>query len=375
VSGRIIHVPLGDAAYDIVIEPGLLGRLGELVAGVADRPVAVLAVDEQIETTHGAAANRSLQDAGFTTTVITLAADESRKTLATVHRMYEQMLGGAVRPTRGSPVVAMGGGIVGDTAGFAAATYQRGLPLVHVPTTLLAMVDASIGGKTGVNFELPGGGLGKNLIGAFWQPKAVLVDPAVLGTLGKRDLRCGLAECVKAAIIADPTLLDFLSDRVSAILELDTATLIELIDRCVRIKVAIVCEDERETGRRALLNLGHTFAHAIEAHQHLGLRHGEAVSIGLAAAMECGVRTGRMNEADRGRVTTVLETIGLPVALPEPVPIGGLTHAMQFDKKAVGTKTRLIIPEGLGAASIRDDVPEEVVNAAWVSVGAGSDRT
>ena len=370
MSGRVIHVAIGDAAYDIIIEPGLLGRLGELVAGVADRPGAVLAVDERIETTHGAAADRSLQDAGFTPTVVTLAADESCKTLATVQGMYEQMLAGAVRPTRGSPVVAMGGGTVGDTAGFAAATYLRGLPLVHVPTTLLAMVDASIGGKTGVNFELPGGGLGKNLIGAFWQPKAVLVDPEVLGTLGERDLRCGLAECVKVAIIADATLLDYLSDRVSAILALDATTLIELIDRCVRIKVAIVRADERETGRRALLNLGHTFAHAIEAQQHLGLRHGEAVSIGLAAAMECGVRTGRMNEADRARVITVLETIGLPLALPEPVQLGGLMHAMQFDKKAVGGQARLIIPEGLGAASIRDDVPEEVVNAAWVSVGA-----
>ena len=370
MSGRIIHVALGDAAYDVVIEPGLLDRLGELVAAVADRPAAVLAVDERIATTHGALANRSLQDAGFTTTVVTLAADESRKTLDTVQGMYQKMLAGAVRPTRGSPVVAMGGGIIGDTAGFAAATYQRGLPLVHVPTTLLAMVDASIGGKTGVNFELPGGGLGKNLIGAFWQPKAVLVDPAVLGTLGKRDLRCGLAECVKTAIIADATLLDYVSDRVSAILALDTATLIELIDRCVRIKVAIVCEDERETGRRALLNLGHTFAHAIEAHQRLGLRHGEAVSIGLAAAMECGVRTGRMNEADRGRVTAVLETIGLPLTLPAGADVKALTYAMQFDKKAVDGRVRLVVPEGIGKASIRDDVPEEVVAAAWAAVGA-----
>jgi 3-dehydroquinate synthase len=370
MSGRVINVALSDTSYDVVIEPGLLARIGELVAGVCDGPAAVLAVDRAIQTTHGAVADRSLRDAGFTPTLIALSADESCKTLSAVHEMYEQMLAGQVRPTRESPVVAIGGGIVGDTAGFAAATFQRGLPLVHVPTTLLAMVDASIGGKTGVNFALPGGGLGKNLIGAFWQPKAVLIDPMVLGTLGERDLRCGLAECVKAAIIADATLLEYLSDRVSAILALDTSTLVDLIDRCVRIKVGIVREDERETGRRALLNLGHTFAHAIEAQQHLGLRHGEAVSIGLAAAMECGVRTGRMNEADRRRVRTLLETIGLPVAMPEPVPLGGLMHAMQFDKKAVGGHTRLIIPDGIGGASIRDDVPDQVVDAAWVSVGA-----
>ncbi len=371
MSGRVIHVALRDAAYDVVIEPGLLGRVGELVAGVADRPSAVLAVDDKIEATHGAVVQRSLQDAGFTTTVITLEADESHKSLASVEGMYERMLAGTVRPTRSSPVIAVGGGIIGDTAGFAAATYQRGLPLVHVPTTLLAMVDASIGGKTGVNIKLPGGGLGKNLIGAFWQPKAVLVDPAVLGTLDGRDLRCGLAECVKAAIIADASLLEFLSERVAAILELDTATLVELIDRCVRIKVAIVCEDEREQGRRALLNLGHTFAHAIEADQQLGLRHGEAVSIGLAAAMDCAVRTGRTDEADRGRVNAVLETIGLPLTLPAGTEVGGLMHTMQFDKKAVGGRARLIVPDGIGAASIRDDVPEAVVTAAWATVGAG----
>ena len=266
-------------------------------------------------------------------------------------------------------MIAVGGGIVGDTAGFAAATYQRGLPLVHVPTTLLAMVDASIGGKTGVNIKLPGGGLGKNLIGAFWQPKAVPIDPAVLGTLDGRDLRCGLAECVKAAIIADASLLEFLSERVAAILKLDTATLVELIDRCVRIKVAIVCEDEREQGPRALLNLGHTFAHAIEADQQLGVRHGEAVSIGLAAAMDCAVRTGRM-DADRARVNAVLETFGLPLTLPARTAVSGLMHAMQFDKKAVGGRARLVVPEGLGAASIRDDVPEAVVTAAWATVGA-----
>ena len=370
MMGRVVRVELSDAAYDVVIEAGLLGRLGTRVAAVAEIGSAVLAVDERIVTVHGEPALRSLQEAGFTTTVITLTAEESHKTLATVHDMYQQMLGGDVRPSRSSPVIAMGGGIVGDTAGFAAATYQRGLPLIQVPTTLLAMVDAAIGGKTGVNFELPGGGLGKNIIGAFWQPRVVLVDPAVLATLEPRDFRCGLAECVKAAVIADASFLEFLADRAGAILAHDTEVLVDLIGRSVRIKATIVAEDERETGRRALLNLGHTFAHAIEAHHDIGLRHGEAVSIGLVAAMECAVRTGRMTEADRQRVTDILTTFGLPLSLPQSVDTAELNRAMQYDKKAAPGRRRLVVPTGIGSASITDDVPDDVVNAAWAAVGA-----
>ncbi|MCH7797873.1 MAG: 3-dehydroquinate synthase [Planctomycetes bacterium] len=370
MTGRVVHVELTGAAYDVVIEPGLLARLGTLVAAVAPSPSAILAVDERIVTPHGEPALRSLREAGYATTVITLTAEESHKTLATVSRMYEQMLRSEVLPARTSPVVALGGGIVGDTAGFAAATYLRGLPLVQVPTTLLAMVDAAIGGKTGVNIALPDGGLGKNLIGAFWQPRAVLVDPDVLDTLTRRDFRCGLAECVKAGVIADESLLEFLAERAVAILDLDTAVLGELIERTVRIKVGIVREDERETGRRALLNLGHTFAHAIEAQPHVEIRHGEAVSIGLTAAMEVAVRTGRMTDADRGRVTGLLETFGLPLRMPQRVELARLLRAMQYDKKAISGRIRLVIPEGLGSASVTDDVPDDVVAAAWACVGA-----
>ncbi len=367
---HVVHVELTGASYDVVIEPGLLARLGTLVAAVAPSQSAILAVDERIVTAHGEPALRSLREAGYATTVIALTAEESHKQLATVTRMYEQMLRSEVLPSRTSPVVALGGGIVGDTAGFAAATYLRGLPLVQVPTTLLAMVDAAIGGKTGVNIDLPHGGLGKNLIGAFWQPRAVLIDPDVLGTLTRRDFRCGLAECVKAGIIADESLLEFLTERAVDILDLDTAVLCELIERTVRIKVAIVREDERETGRRALLNLGHTFAHAIEAQQHVEIRHGEAVSIGLAAAMEIAVRTGRMTDADRRRVTGLLETLGLPLKMSERVELTHLLRAMRYDKKATPGRTRLVVPEGLGSASVTGDVPDDVVAAAWAYVGA-----
>jgi 3-dehydroquinate synthase len=283
------------------------------------------------------------------------------------------MLG--ARLERRSPVVALGGGVVGDTAGFAAATYLRGVPLVQAPTTLLAMVDAAIGGKTGVNIEIPPSEhapcvLGKNLIGAFWQPRAVVCDPLVLRTLPQRDLRCGLAECVKHALIADPGLLTLLAESCGEIESCDEEALTPLIARSAAVKINIVQEDEREAGSRALLNLGHTFAHAIEPIPELDLRHGEAVSIGVCAAVRCAVLTGRMEETEGDIVVDLLELLGLPVEMPQPVEIDRLLHAMSYDKKAAGGRVRLVLPTGLGSAAIVDDAPAEAVIEAWESVGA-----
>lgn len=369
MAARVVHVRLPDTAYDVMIEPGLLERLGTITAAIAPSRAALLAVDERIAAGHGEVALRTLREAGYTTFAVRLIADEAHKTLDAVRRMYQAMLGAGGRIERGSPVVALGGGIIGDTAGFAAATFMRGVPLVQVPTTLLAMVDAAIGRKTGVNIELPGGGLGKNMIGAFWQPRAVIADPRVLATLGQREFRCGLAECVKYAMIADAGLLDFLAERAEAILKLDAEALVALIERCARIKAAFVEQDERETGPRVMLNLGHTFAHAIESRE-TELRHGEAVAIGLAAAAECAVRTGRLGEADRRRVTHLLERFGLPLRLPRALPADELSRAMRFDKKVAAGRLRLVLPEGLGAARLVDDVPQDVVTAAWSVVGA-----
>jgi 3-dehydroquinate synthase len=373
---RVVHVGLPGAAHDITIEPGLLSRLGALVAGVAASPRALLAVDERIAGDHGGVAQDSLREAGYAVTVVPLVAREADKNLEAVRGLYEVMLSGGSGSgaglDRGSPVVALGGGIVGDTAGFAAATFMRGLPLVQVPTTLLAMVDAAIGGKTGVNVPLPDGGLGKNLVGAIWQPRAVLVDPLVLRTLGAREMRCGLAECVKHALIADASLLGWLTDHAAAIEALEPEALVTLIERSARIKVAIVEQDERETGVRALLNLGHTFAHALESRQELDLRHGEAVAIGLVAAAHCAARTGRLDPADERRVAGTLDALGLPLRVAAPADADALTRAMHYDKKVIAGRRRLVLPEGLGAAGITDDVPAEVVRAAWAHVGAAS---
>ena len=368
-----IEVTLPTQSYDVRIEPGLLEHLGGIVAAVCPHERALLAVDSNIGDSHGAVARRSLEAADFAVLVHEIVADERHKTLETVHRMYQAML--ARRLERGSPVIALGGGLVGDVAGFAAATYLRGVPLVHAPTTLLAMVDASIGGKTGVNFPLPrpsGGGpqTGKNLVGAFWQPHAVVVDPLLLRTLDPRHLRCGLAECVKHAIIADPGLFAFIESNVDQIAALEPSVVTELIVRGASVKVGIVREDEREAGMRALLNLGHTFAHVIEPIETLDLHHGEAVAIGLCAAADCAVQTGRLARPDADRIRGLLRRAGLPDRLPHPMPAAPLVEAMGFDKKVIAGRARLVLPTAIGRADIAGDVPRPVIAAAWWSVGA-----
>src|SRR5262245_60483535 len=237
---RTIDVNLTNDAYQVRIEPGLLHRLGRVALDVAPARRALLAVDANIASSHGPIAEQSLSEKGYHVEVHELVAEEPRKTLESVRDVYETML--RARLDRGSPVIALGGGVVGDVAGFAAATYMRGVPIIHVPTTLLAMVDASIGGKTGVNFPAPTPNiegsdqqpsdthrLMKNMIGAFWQPDAVLIDPQVLATLGARDLRCGLAECVKHALIADADLLTLLATSAASVAALEMEPLVDLI--------------------------------------------------------------------------------------------------------------------------------------------------
>lgn len=381
----MIDVSSERGTYAIVIEPGALDRLGALMRDAVGNDLApsaprtdstFLAADAAIAATHAAAARRALESAGWTVHAAQIAAEEKEKTLDTVRSLYAAML--EARMERSSPLVALGGGMVGDVAGFAAATYLRGVPLVHVPTTLLAMVDAAIGGKTAVNFPLPraaggdGPASGKNLIGAFWPPRLVVADPRVLRTLPPRELRCGLAECVKHAIIADAGLLALIEARAAAILGGDEGAQTELIARSSAVKVAIVQRDERESGPRALLNLGHTFAHVIEPIPELGLHHGEAVAIGLCAAATAAAATGRLGRADADAIPRILARLGLPTALARPASAAALMRAMAYDKKVERGRMRLVLPRAIGAAEIADDVPRGVVEAAWRAVGAGA---
>jgi len=354
-----LNLPQDDVSYDVLIDVELLPRLGELVRDVAPHAKAGLILDEGIETSHGRIAARSLDAAGFDTNVAVMAPSEKRKSLGTVRTLYDVMLDAKLE--RRSPIVSIGGGITGDTAGFVAATYLRGVPFVQAPTTLLAMVDASVGGKVGVNTPQ-----GKNLIGAFHQPRLVVIDVDTLGTLPQRELRCGLAECVKHAVIRDPALFAWIEEKLDAILAIDPPTLIELVERNVAIKAAVVTEDEREAGVRAHLNFGHTFAHAIEKTTAYGrIRHGEAVALGMVAATGLATDRGWCERGLLQRLVKLLERVGLPVFDKKLPPTRKLMEAMTLDKKVADGAIRLILPRTLGEVAINDQVPADAIRAAW----------
>ncbi|MDG2093740.1 MAG: 3-dehydroquinate synthase [Phycisphaerales bacterium] len=362
-----LNVSVPGGSYPVMIEAGLFPQIGERLKDIHGGRHGLVVFDDKVRPLHG----QSLME-GFSSEwnmqAVDLEASEASKRLETVGGLLDDCLVAGL--DRGGLIAAVGGGITGDVAGFVAASYMRGISLVQIPTTLLAMVDASVGGKTGVNLPLPdGGGIGKNLAGAFWQPEAVLMDPLVLKTLDQRELRCGLGECIKHAMIADPSMLDLIeSDRVG-ILAAEPDCLERLIHQAVQIKISVIENDERESGVRASLNLGHTFAHAIEPIGSLDLRHGEAVAIGLVAAATCALELG-MIEVDRvDRMRSIIELVGLPSRLSSPIPAAQLIQTMRFDKKAHDGQLRLVLPDSNGV-SIHDDVPMDVVQRAWEVVGA-----
>ena len=357
-----VAVNLPDHPYDVTIESGLIAKLGDIVRPVAPHDRAVLIVDREIEKCHGRSAARALTAAGYDTHVFVFPGGEANKTLTVTGQLLDALLDAGVE--RNTPVVALGGGITGDVAGFVAAACLRGLPLVQVPTTLLAMVDASVGGKTGVNTRQ-----GKNLVGAFHQPRAVVVDVDTLRTLPDRQVRCGLAECVKHAVIRDAGLLQWIDDNLPAIQALQPEVTTELVEKNVAIKAAVVVEDERESGVRAHLNFGHTFAHAIEAtNKATRLLHGEAVAVGMVAATTLAVELGRCRRDLLDRLVSLLDRIGLPTGHPKLAPTAALMHYMGHDKKVAAGRLRLILPESAGRVAIVDDTPPDAIAAAWDAV-------
>ena len=256
--------------------------------------------------------------------------------------------------------MALGGGITGDVAGFVAATYLRGVPFIQCPTTLLAMVDSSVGGKTGVNVSQ-----GKNLIGAFYQPALVIADPLVLKSLPQRELLCGLAECIKHAVIRDEALFDFISGKLEEILKISSDEIVELVERNVEIKAAVVMEDEKESGVRAHLNFGHTFGHAIESAAGYGeILHGEAVGLGMLAASRAAADFGICSEEISERLLELLSRAGLPVRaeLPDDEV---LQRAMLHDKKVRDDRIRFVLPRAMGLVELRDDLPPACIRAGW----------
>lgn len=361
-----VSVPGG--TYPVKIEAGLLPRVGGLVESVHEGRRGLVVMDQNIQSPHGETVLAGF-DSQWTLATDGLTATEANKKQEAVSGLHQSCLEAGL--DRGSLVVGVGGGITGDVAGFAAASFLRGIALVLVPTTLLAMVDAAVGGKTGVNLPLPGGkGLGKNLAGAFWQPKAVLVDPLVLHTLPVRDLRCGLAECIKHGFIGDPGLFEFIDSNKQAILAADPVVITTLVERALRVKISVIEQDEREAGGRAALNLGHTFGHVVESVEALDLRHGEAVAIGMVAAAQCAHEIGRVGKEVVDQARDIVVSVGLPATLPSPVDVNSLVAAMQFDKKTLDGRLRLVLP-GQDGVEIVEDVPTEAVKAAWRTVGAG----
>ncbi len=347
-----VAAPGGD--YTILIGEELLDRLGLLLAALDRWTAAALVSDDVVGPLHADRATAALERGWGTMRIArcVMPAGEAHKTLATVETLYNQFLAAGL--DRGSLIVALGGGVVGDVAGFAAATYMRGMPLVQVPTTLLSMVDSSVGGKTGV--DLP---TGKNLVGAFKQPALVVIDPTLLASLPAADFRAGLGEVVKAAVIGDPLLFERMETG-----QLDLAWLIR---QAVAVKVAVVEEDPFEQGRRAVLNLGHTFGHAFEVLSDYQLRHGEAIAMGTVVAARLAVELGRCPADVAQRIVALLSHLGLPTAAPGYDPEAVWT-AMTADKKKQSGRLRFVLPLGIGRVEVFDDVPREAVLAALESL-------
>lgn len=358
-----------DGTYEIHVGNGLLAHVGDAIracGGDLGSPVALVA-NPTVAQEYAAQVEASVRAAGLSPALCSIADGEAYKTLDTVAGLYEQFLAGGL--DRSGTVVALGGGVTGDVAGFAAATYMRGLRLVQAPTTLLSMVDSSVGGKTGV--DLP---QGKNLVGAFKQPAVVLIDPSVLATLPPEELRSGLAEVIKHGIIGAPELF--------AELQLGHGDLTSWwgdqgathVAWALEVKIEIVEDDPFEQGRRAVLNLGHTTGHALERLSEYTLRHGEAVAIGMVAATRIAARMGRANSTLVDTVQDTLSAWGLPVRCP-PYDVGAIWQAMEHDKKRRGKALRWVLPVAIGRVEVTEDVPREVVTSVLQEMRASSGST
>lgn len=350
---KTLSVGLGERAYPIHIGQGLLDK--PALYAVAGQQALVVSNDT-VAPLYLARVEAALLAAGKQVEHVLLPDGEAFKTLAVLDSIFDGLL--AARHNRSTTLIALGGGVVGDMTGFAAACYQRGVDFLQVPTTLLAQVDSSVGGKTGVNHPR-----GKNMIGAFHQPRAVLIDVDTLTTLPAREFSAGLAEVIKYGLIRDPAFFFWLEANMDALVAREPAVLVEAIERSCRNKADVVAADERETGERATLNLGHTFGHAIETGCGYGVwLHGEAVAAGTMMAVDLSVRLGLLDETDRARIARLLVRAGLPVRPPPMSPVEFLEY-MQVDKKNVNGRIRLVLLRKIGEAVITDEFPRPLLDA------------
>ena len=350
-----LSLDLGSRSYDIDVGPGLIARAGERIAPLIRRAPAIIVTDRNVAKHHLAAFRASMDSAGIETALIELNPGEETKSFDQFEKLVTSILD--IRPERASTLIALGGGVIGDITGFAASVILRGIDFIQVPTTLLAQVDSSVGGKTGINTRH-----GKNLVGAFYQPKLVLADTEVLDTLPRRELLAGYAEVVKYGLLGDAEFFAWLEQNGAALIESDQDARRYAVAESCRAKAAIVAEDEHENGRRALLNLGHTFGHALEAETGFGsdLLHGEAVAIGMVMAFDLSVRLGLCPAEDAARARRHLATVGLPTSLDSLTGrdwhADALVAHMHQDKKVRDGKVTFILAHGIGDAFIEHDV-------------------
>ncbi len=350
-----VHVPLGERSYRILIGWGCLADVSRFLESFGSIAHAVIVCDRNVADRYAQRLAEALRAVIRRVDLIEVPPGEESKSVAEADRLWNSLL--KLRTDRQSWLFAVGGGVVGDLAGFVAATYARGISLVQVPTTLLAQVDSSVGGKVAVN--LPEA---KNMVGAFWQPRLVIIDPSTLESLPHRQYRAGLAEVVKYGMIADAAFFEFLEQHAAAIVARRPHALEKIICRSCQIKAMVVGQDEREqSGQRAILNYGHTFAHALEAISGYGqFLHGEAVAIGMHYAVRLAVRLGMVDPQTAERQDRLLATMELPVTAPGFDP-QTWTAAMQHDKKVAAGRLRFVLPRSIGHVELVDNVPQELV--------------
>jgi 3-dehydroquinate synthase len=353
---RTLTVALGERSYPIHIGEGILKRCGELLPPQASRR-AIVVTNPIVEALHLGTVQEALSAAGIRHEAIVVPDGEARKDWTTLHEIHTRLL--ELGAERSTVLIALGGGVIGDLAGFAAATYQRGMPLIQIPTTLLAQVDSSIGGKTAINHPL-----GKNMIGAFYQPRAVISDTQTLATLPNREYVAGLAEVIKCGAIRDVALFEWLEENIDRLKAREPASVEHAVLESCRIKAEIVAADERETGERALLNFGHTFGHAIEtATGYTAWLHGEAVGAGMVLASKLSVLAAGLPPSAAERIAALVRRAGLPTDPPR-LEMTTWLQSMARDKKVASGALRFVLLEALGRGTIRGDVPTASVTGA-----------
>lgn len=351
----VLSVGLGERSYPITIEPGCFAGLGGMLAQRYSASSYCIVADDTVSELYGKGLLHDLQEAGAVAELLSFPHGEAHKTIETVARLAS----GAARLglDRKSMIIALGGGVSGDIAGFLASAYMRGIPFVQVPTSLLAQVDSSVGGKTGV--DIPEG---KNLFGAFYQPDAVFIDPDVLKTLPREQYLNGLAEVIKHGVIRDSDYFAFMDERFDNIIDLDPSTLKELIFRSCQIKAEVVAEDETESNIRRILNFGHTIGHAVEAASDFSILHGFAVSIGMIAAARIALMRDLLAESEVERLKNLLTRYELPTEVPVELDRGRIASYLLTDKKRIGGKTSFILPVRIGEVTITENVTPDQIN-------------